>query len=365
MRDPTSPAVPGKLPGYRLRAVGVVHFGLAVLGGFLLALGGVLLPSSSLTAAEHKPAVSPEAPSLDVRLVPDKPHTLEIPDKVLTSLAIRAAAKKGKDQKVVSDLLATAEDPWNEAGKPDRKIKTRTLVLEGSTALDASRLRRIRAPFAPAEVVEIGQVSVNPNGDRQDPRELRAGDHVKEGQLLAVLSSAEVGLKKMELIDTVVLLKFDEKIRDLADKGGVPDVLILNYQRNVEVDQSNVARALNTLKAWNIPKKDIDDCLAVADEIIKRRGKREHKEADLARWARVELRAPIDGIIVERNVIQHEIIDDKTVNLFQIANVDRLLVIANCPEENLPALAAYAEELDKNQDNSTVGDSCAGLRAQG
>ena len=47
------------------------------------------------------------------------------------------------------------------------------------------------------------------------------------------------------------------------------------------------------------------------------------------------MRAPFDGVIVERNVHVDEMVVDNTVNLFQIADVNRLLVIANCPEDAL------------------------------
>ena len=41
-------------------------------------------------------------------------------------------------------------------------------------------------------------------------------------------------------------------------------------------------------------------------------------------WGRVTLRAPFDGIIVERNVHVDEMVLDQTVNLFHIADVSRL-----------------------------------------
>jgi cobalt-zinc-cadmium efflux system membrane fusion protein len=52
----------------------------------------------------------------------------------------------------------------------------------------------------------------------------------------------------------------------------------------------------------------------------------------------VTLRAPFDGIVVERNVHTGEMVVDNTVNLFQIADVRRMLVEANCPEDDLPKL---------------------------
>ncbi len=226
----------------------------------------------------------------------------------------------------------------------------RQIVMPGSTALDPSHLYRIKVRFAPCEAFEIAKVpDISPKErDKLSPsmlnnlpkRELRTGDFVKKGERLATVFSVDVGQKKNDLIDAVSQLALDENILKLGEKavGALPEVAFLNYQRNVEADHNNIARALNTLKAWNISKKDIDACFTEADEIIKRRGKREHNEADLAKWARVDLEAPEEGVLVERNLSEHEIVNDNTVNLFQIAKVDRLAVFANVPEDEVPAL---------------------------
>ncbi len=58
----------------------------------------------------------------------------------------------------------------------------------------------------------------------------------------------------------------------------------------------------------------------------------------LKQWARVELRAPVDGFVIEQNVALHETVVDNSTNLFQIAKVDPLLVLAAVPEDDLPAL---------------------------
>lgn len=64
------------------------------------------------------------------------------------------------------------------------------------------------------------------------------------------------------------------------------------------------------------------------------------REEQLNRWARVELKAPFDATIIERNVAQHEVIVDGTTNLFTLARVDQIAVIANAPEDDLPTLQA-------------------------
>jgi len=318
-------------PGWLGTVVGVLVILMvaAVVAAFVLDLP---LPWKAASAHADSGSDPGSPPRLGVQLVDGSPNTLVVPADVREALGIRA---RGADRVY-------------EAKPPE---KMRPLGMPGSTALDPARLFRIKVRFAPCEVYSIAKVpdlpanapipeSVSPESLPQ--RELRTGDRVKKGQLLATVYSVDVGQKKNDLIDAVSQLKLDEKILDACDKAGsaLSEVFVLNAQRNVEADHNNIARALNTLKAWNIPKKDIDACFAEADQIIKRRGNREHNDADLAKWARVDLVAPEDGIIVERNLAMHEIVNDNTVNLFQIARVDRLAVFANVPEDEVPTLEA-------------------------
>ncbi len=59
-------------------------------------------------------------------------------------------------------------------------------------------------------------------------------------------------------------------------------------------------------------------------------------------------------MIVERNLHKDELVVDNTVNLYQIADVSRLLIKANCPEDELPALEAL-HGVDKRWTVRTVG----------
>jgi cobalt-zinc-cadmium efflux system membrane fusion protein len=43
-------------------------------------------------------------------------------------------------------------------------------------------------------------------------------------------------------------------------------------------------------------------------------------------------------VVIERNVTRGEVVVDNTVNLFTLARVDKLLIYANCPEDDLPEL---------------------------
>jgi membrane fusion protein, heavy metal efflux system len=84
-----------------------------------------------------------------------------------------------------------------------------------------------------------------------------------------------------------------------------------------------------------------------------------HKEAE-SLWGLVSLRTPFDGVVVERNVHMDEMVLDNTVNLFQIADVSRLLVIANCPEGALSTLGALRGN-DRRWTVRTVGAAATAL----
>jgi membrane fusion protein, heavy metal efflux system len=284
-----------------------------------------------------------------VTLVPGQAHTVQVPEEVCASLGILKGQR---------DAIAVAQKP----------TLMRPLVLPGSTALDPTHLDRVRARFAPARVVEVAKVwDHSPKTGQTEFRELRPGDRVSKGDLLGIFHSVDVGVKKNDLLDALVQLELDQKILDDAEKHAeaVPRVLLNTYYRAVQGDRNTINRALNNLKAWDIPQDELDALHAEAKKIsadksawfktpegrwVKGEEQAARDKADSANeaenpWGRVTLRADFDGVIVERNVHVGEMIVDNTVNLFQIADVDRLLVIASCPEEALPTLEAlYGDE---------------------
>ena len=323
------------------------------LSGFYSFFSGVPL---HLLAATNKQEKKPFASSAQsgVSLVSGLAHTLEVPDEVAAALGIR----KGQ-----SDTLAIVRAPTT----------MRPLVLPGSTRFDPARLDRIKARFAPARVVELAQVQDrSPKTGKTEYRDLRPGDIVSKGDLLGVFYSVDVGSRKNDLLDALVQLELDQKILDEAQKHNqaVPPVFKLTYERAVHGDRNAVSRALNNLKLWDIPQDEIDALQIEAAKISsdknawlktpEGRWVNREKQAKGAKvlphqdtenpWGRVTLRADLDGVVVECNVRKGEMVVDNTVNLFQIADVSKLQVIANCPEDALPSL----ESLDRRERKWTV-----------
>jgi cobalt-zinc-cadmium efflux system membrane fusion protein len=318
----------------------VVVVGLLVLAGFVAFVVGVPIPGLSA----HDPEVlAREPPRPNVSLVPGRAHTVSVPDDVRAALGVR---KEGKDR------LTAVEPP----------VEKLPLALSGSTALDPAGLMRIRARFAPAEVVAIGTYEDTSSGTTT-PRELRPGDVVHKDQPLATFYSVDVGTKKNDLVDAIVSLKLDQELLDASqrayDRGAIPMLDLLAAKSKVQGDVNAINKAENTLRAWNVPAEDIEAVRNEARDIIKSGGKPaptpEEREKQLDRWARVVLKAPGPGTIVELNVVPHETVVDNTINLFQIARVDPLLVIANAPEDELPRLQTLLDRGQRRWKVRTVG----------
>jgi len=115
--------------------------------------------------------------------------------------------------------------------------------------------------------------------------------------------------------------QLDQQILDRISKNrvNVPEVYHLTQMRAVQEDRNAINRALNNLKAWDIPQNEIDALSAQARKIgadkdawfktpegrwMKREkqaagGKVDRRKDAERPWGRVTLRSPIDGVVIE------------------------------------------------------------------
>jgi cobalt-zinc-cadmium efflux system membrane fusion protein len=297
-----------------------IVLGLLILAAGIAVTAGAIYGPQGLSALGNKGAAKQPVskPRLAVELVEDVPHTLSVPEPVRKALGIQKSM--------------IVQPPTQD----------RPLVMPGSTALDPARVMRVRTRFN-ADVSEIARV---PDGNRRTVsgetafREIRPGDRVRKGDVLAVVWSTDVGSRKSDLVDALVQLRLDERRlkarEELFQKGSLPEDTLLQTRRDVVSDRNAKERAERTLRTWNIPEREIQAVYDEAELVSARQGQRDKDKERL--WARSELIAPRDGTIVERNVSTGEFVADNTVNLFTIAEPDRLLVMANPPEDQLSAL---------------------------
>jgi cobalt-zinc-cadmium efflux system membrane fusion protein len=220
------------------------------------------------------------------------------------------------------------------------------LHMAGTLTFDPNRLDRIQARFG-GEVVKIGTILARkPDGisDERESRELRLGDRVKAGTLLAEVWSKDLGEKKAELVDTLVSLDRDQTylntLKQLERENVVPPITVFQQQTVVSGELNTLAKVRRTLQIWKIPPQEIREIEEEARRIIKLRGKeetekeKEEREQRVKDWARVEVKAHINGVIVERNILAGNIIDP-TLDLFKVAGLSKMAVYAHAYEEDL------------------------------
>ena len=213
---PLAPPAEGGKPQRFLRLlVSLILLGIAVFAFYYF----IILPGHHehfFTANRVAPAEKKKKP-LDVALVEGTNDTLVVPSQVREALGIRG--------------VAVAKIPTH--GRP--------LVMPGSTALDPTRIMRVRTRFN-AQVTEVGKAyeAVDPaaNGYRRElDRELRAGDKVRKGDVLAVVWSIDVGGKKSDLVDALVQLRLDEQRlkarKSLYRDGNIPEDTLNQTLRDV------------------------------------------------------------------------------------------------------------------------------------
>lgn len=226
--------------------------------------------------------------------------------------------------------------------------RTSALRLGGQLMLDPDRLVHVPARFS-GEVISVGE---SPGLKEDGSQPLRIGNHVKQGQVLATLWSRDVGEKKSDLVDALCSLWLHESLFDKlknAGEGTVAQRQLDEMQRLVETDLINVTRIRRTLRSWRIPEAEIVEIDHDAERIhaganrdrsplIPVSGDHEQLARD-NRWAEIELLAPRDGLILEKNFTVGDVVD-ASADLFKIADLSRMLLLANVYEDDLPRLLA-------------------------
>src|SRR6202030_814787 len=126
---------------------------------------------------------------------------------------------------------------------------------------------------------------------------------VEKDQLLAVVWSKDLGEKKSELVDAILHRRLDEetlkRLQDLSERGATPEQKLRDAQHNYEADLIAETRAERTLRSWRLSDEEIARIRKEADDL------HEHKKSldprTESNWSRVEVLAPVSGVLVEVN----------------------------------------------------------------
>jgi cobalt-zinc-cadmium efflux system membrane fusion protein len=304
----------------RQRANILKLLGLVILGVVVLA-AGMPMVKSWLKPKNHDTTDPAEKSAAWAA-----PDTIRLPASVVKQLGVQTA----KAQKAIR--------PAEEEQK-----YSRLLVLNGTLGPDTDKLLVVKPRFA-GEVEKIGDV---PDAGASVPTKTHSitnGDWVTEGKLLAVINSKDLGQQKSLLLNALSQLRLDEKILERLEeayKKAATSLRAVNEARTkVENDRIAVSGAELTLRSWRLTDEEIEELYDEAEKIAKRvREGGKLEEADWKKWARVEVRAPFDGKILERNVREGAMVDT-TTSLFFLGDLNRLSVWAWIYEDDLPSLQA-------------------------
>ena len=147
------------------------------------------------------------------------------------------------------------------------------------------------------------------------------GDYVQKGQLLATIRSTEVASFEKELDDAkndVLVARNNLKVaQELFDGKLSAERDVLEAKSQLEKAQSQLHRIQETYKIYNIKG-----------------------------GATFEVRSPLSGFIIQKNINQDMLLrNDKSDNIFDIAQIDDVWAIANVNESdiNLVKLGIDAE----------------------
>ncbi len=222
------------------------------------------------------------------------------------------------------------------------------LKLPGQVSLDFNSLVRVHARFG-GEVVDIGKYEpehdVPGSAAARTPRNLRYGDKVRKGQVLAVVWSKEIGEKKSELVNALATLEIDRSILERLEKvesGVVAKTRIDEVRKSYETDLISVQRIERTLRSWHLDEEEIVEVQQEA-KLIHERKSDDRKRVDKS-WAEYAIRSTLDGTIVEKSFNVGDLVD-ASQDLFKIADLSRIQIMANVYEEDLPAIRALPHEM--------------------
>lgn len=235
----------------------------------------------------------------------------------------------------------------------------------GTVNYDNDHLFTIRPRF-PGEMVEFMQVKLD-----QNPyvRDLRFGDTVKQGEVLGVLWSKDLGMAKADLVDAIIARKLSADRLQRHLKGFEDGITSLATLRESEAkamaDRGAYARAMRPLTMWKLPKEDIAAVEKEAETIAKEVEKTgdpttvRNTDEEVKRWARVEIKAPVYSrdqgasdvkrtlVVLEKNTSVGDFLDPgRDTPLFRLADLSRLQIWVHPPEDYLPLIREHFN--DKN-----------------
>lgn len=206
--------------------------------------------------------------------------------------------------------------------KPDEESQAPFSISD--TMLKRCELFKVRSMEVKNELKLFGKVEADNNkmahvypvtGGIVTEVKVELGDYVEEGQLLAVIKSSEVADFQRQLLNAKADMALAEK--------------------NLQVAKDLYAGKLNTEKEVTASEKELDKARAELKRINE-----VYEIYHLKQGSEYRITAPITGFVINKDItLNEEIRSDRTSEIFVIAQIKEVWVIANVAESNISKVA--------------------------
>jgi cobalt-zinc-cadmium efflux system membrane fusion protein len=196
---------------------------------------------------------------------------------------------------------------------PEYRTRQRTIETTGKVQFNEESLVRVHAP-ATGRVLEVLA---------------RPGDVVEPGARLFVLDSPDLGAAKADYAKAVADAERSaaaaQLSRELYDAQAVAQKELREAENDARKAVAERERAASRLQTLGVSPKQFADIAARADAATT-----------------IVVRAPRGGVVVERNVAAGQVVaygqSDTPVNLFVVADLSTMWVVADVYEPDVPRL---------------------------
>ena len=179
--------------------------------------------------------------------------------------------------------------------------------------------------------------------------EKRVGDHVSQGEALALIDAAEVGRAKAEFLQSIVQLRLKktnfERMRPLAEEGSVPGRAFREAESSLQEAEIRLLGAQQTLVNLGFAVRSGDFADLDTEQIAQRMrllGLPDDAMGDAVSEFITSnlypLRSPLDGVVISRKAVPGEVVAQNTA-IFGVADVRRMWLTLDVRQDDAKYLA--------------------------
>lgn len=227
--------------------------------------------------------------------------------------------------------LDAAKKAGVDVGLVERQAINESVLANGQITYDQTRFANLSSRL-PGTVRHV---------------EKNVGDKVRTGEVLVLVDAAEVGRAKTELIQALAheqlqqnVLKRLESIVDVVSRGKIQDAQAEAVQARARLLSSlqslgNLGLTVNTGQLRGLPEEKLAEqlrLLGIPESVAK------HLSPNEATASLLPITAPLDGIVVARQVVAGEVVDASRW-LFQVADTSRMWLTLSVSVEDAGNLA--------------------------